>query len=92
MLPTLITRILQMIFAVIVLGLSIRAANWQQIGSIPTTTAYCAFAGVFATLVAIVGLATIWLTAIPTLIMSGLDALTSVILLAGGIVSLPLDE
>jgi hypothetical protein len=78
-----------MIFAIIVLGLSIHAANWQQIGSIPTTTAFCAFAGAFATLVAIVGIAAIWLTAIPNLVMSGLDTLTSIILLAGGIVSLP---
>jgi hypothetical protein len=89
MLATLITRILQLIFAIIVLGLSVRAANWQEIGSIPTTTAYCAFAGAFAMLISIIGLAAIWLTAIPKMIMSGLDGLASIILLAGGIVRPP---
>jgi hypothetical protein len=87
MIATLITRIFQLIFAIIVLGLSVRAANWQQIGSVPTTTAYCAFAGAFAMLIAIIGLAAIWFTAIPKIIMSGLDGLTALLLLAGGIVS-----
>ena len=88
MIATLITRIFQMIFAIIVLALSVRAANWQEIGSVPTTTAYCAFAGAFALLVTIVGFASIWLTAIPKIIMSGLDGLAALLLLAGGIVSL----
>jgi hypothetical protein len=89
MIATLITRILQMIFAIIVLGLSIRAAQWQEIGSIPTTTAYCAFAGAFAILVTLIGFAAIWIDAIPNLIVSGLDGLASIVLLAGGIVSIP---
>lgn len=89
MLATIITRIFQLIFAIIVLALSVRAANWQQIGSVPTTTAYCAFAGAFAVLISVVGFAAIWLTAIPKVIMSGLDGLTALLLLAGGIVSLP---
>jgi len=89
MLATLITRIIQLIFAIIVLGLSVRAANWQEIGSVPTTTAYCAFAGAIAILVSVIGLAAIWLTAIPKVIMSGFDGLTAVLLLAGGIVSPP---
>lgn len=88
MLATLIIRIFQLLFAIVVLGLSVHAANWQQIGSVPTTTAYCAFAGAFALLVTIVGFASIWVTAIPKIIMSGLDGLTALLLLAGGIVSL----
>jgi hypothetical protein len=88
MLATLITRIFQLIFAVIVLGLSVHAAKWQEIGSVPTTTAYCAFAGAFALLVTIIGFAAMWFTAIPRIIMTGLDGLTALLLLAGGIVSL----
>jgi surface polysaccharide O-acyltransferase-like enzyme len=87
MIATLITRIFQMLFAIIVLALSVRAANWQQIGSVPTTTAYCAFAGAFAILISAIGFASMWLTAIPKIIMSGLDGLTALLLLAGGIVS-----
>lgn len=88
MLATLIVRVLQILFAVIVLGLSIHAAKWQDTGSVPATTAYSAFAGGFAILVALIGLAAIWISAIPSLIMSGVDALASILLLAGGIVSL----
>lgn len=88
MLATLVVRILQIIFAVIVLGLSVHAAQWQDTGSIPATTSFNAFAGAFGVLVAVVGIAAIWVSAIPKLIMSGIDGLASVLLLAGGIVSL----
>jgi len=87
MLASLITRVLQLIFAVIVLGLSVRAAKWQWSGSVPASTAYAAFAGGFAVLITLVGIAAIWISAIPALIMSMVDALAAVLLLAGGIVS-----
>ena len=89
MLASLITRALQLIFAAIVLGLSIRAAKWQMFDSVPATTAYAAFAGGFALLVSLIGFASIWISAIPALIMSMADGLASVLLLAGGIVSPP---
>lgn len=88
MLATLITRVLQLIIAVIVLGLSAHAAQWQWEGSVPATTAFGAFAGAFAFLVSLVGFAAIKVSAIPSIIMSGLDGLASVLLFAGGIVSL----
>jgi hypothetical protein len=88
MLATLITRVFQLIFAVIVLGLSVRAAKWQMYDSVPATTSYNAFTGAFAALVAFIGIAAIWVSAIPSLIMSGLDGVTALLLLAGGIVSL----
>lgn len=74
-------------FAVIVLGLSIHASQWQNIGSVPATTSYSAFAGGFAVFVSLVGIVAIWMSAIPSLIMSVIDALASVLLLAGGVVS-----
>jgi tetrahydromethanopterin S-methyltransferase subunit E len=77
---SIITRALQLIFAIVVLALSIRASKWQVYGSVPATTA-------FAVLVSLVGIASIWISAIPALIMSMVDGLASVLLLAGGIVS-----
>lgn len=88
MLATLILRICQLIFAVIVLGLSVKAAQWQWQGPVPATTAFSAFAGAFTLLVALVGIAAIWLSAIPSIAMSGIDGLAALLLLAGGIVSL----
>lgn len=87
MIATLATRLLQLMFAVIVLGLSIHASQWQNIGSVPATTSYSAFAGAFAVFVSLVGIVAIWMSAIPSLIMSAVDALASVLLLAGGVVS-----
>lgn len=87
MLATLVTRICQLLFTAIVLGISIHAVHWQLVGKAPATTAYNAFAGALGLVTALVGLAAIWISAIPELIMAAVDALTSVLLLAGGIVS-----
>lgn len=87
MLATYLTRGLQLIMAVIVLGLSITAAKWQGAGSVPATTAFAAFVGAFGVLVAIIGFVAARIDSIPNLIMAGLDGLTSVLMLAGGIVS-----
>ena len=87
MLTTLITRACQLLFTAIVLGLSISALRWQLYGSVPATTSYNAFAGAFGLLGALIGLAAIWVSAIPELIMSAVDAVASILLLAGGIVS-----
>lgn len=86
MLASLITRALQLLCAIAVLALSIRAAKWQRYESAPATTAYAAFAVGFAVLISLVGIASIWISEIPALIMSMVDALASVLLLAGGIV------
>lgn len=87
MIATLATRLMQLMFSVIVLGLSIHASQWQNVGSVPATTSYSAFAGGFAVFVSLVGIVAIWMSAIPSLIMSAIDALASVLLLAGGVVS-----
>lgn len=87
MLATLGTRACQILFTTIVLGISISAARWQVYGSVPATTSYDAFAGALGLLNALIGLAGIWVSAIPELIMSAVDTITSVLLLAGGIVS-----
>ena len=84
----LVVRILQIIFGAIVLGLSIKAIKWQRYGSAPATTSYSAFAGAFGILTALVGIATIFMEAVPDLIMAIVDALASILFLAGGTVSL----
>lgn len=87
MIVTLATRVCQTIFAAIVLGISIHAIQWQKHGSAPSTTAFCAFAGAFGLLTSLIGLAAVFISAIPGLIMAVVDALASIMLLAGGIVS-----
>jgi len=85
MLSHLITRACQLVFGVIVLGLSVKAIRWQKYGSAPATTSYSAFAGGFSVLVALAGIAAGFIDAIPDLLMAVVDALASFLLLAGGI-------
>ena len=84
---SLIIRPLQLISAAIVLALSIGAAKWQIFETVPAITTYAAFAGGFTLLISLIGIAFIWVSAIPALIMSMVDILASVLLLAGGVVS-----
>ncbi|KAK4995102.1 hypothetical protein LTR66_005010 [Elasticomyces elasticus] len=75
----------QIAFAGIVLGLSISLARHQLIGAVPATTSYSAFAGAFAMLAALIGVAAIFVEAIQGLIMPIIDALAALLLLAAGI-------
>jgi hypothetical protein len=84
---TLVVRFFQILFAIVVLGLSITMAKWQVFGKPPPTTEYGAFSGGFAFLVGLVGVAAVFVEAIPGLIMAGLDALAAILTLAAGIVS-----
>ncbi|KAH9834684.1 marvel domain-containing protein [Teratosphaeria destructans] len=85
MLATLITRFFQLLFGACVLGLSIAAVKWQVFGSPPATSEYNAFAGACGLLVSLIGIAAVFIDAIPALIMAGIDALASIFFLAGGI-------
>ena len=87
---TLAVRFFQILFAIIVLGLSVTMAKWQFFGKPPATTEYGAFSGGFAFLVGIIGAAAIFISAIPPIIVAGADALAAVLTLAAGIVSYPL--
>ncbi|KAK4987008.1 hypothetical protein LTR66_007705 [Elasticomyces elasticus] len=75
----------QIAFAGIVLGLSISLARHQLFGPVPATTSYSAFAGAFAMLAALIGVAAIFVEAIQGLIMPIIDALAALLLLAAGI-------
>ncbi|KAK4549532.1 hypothetical protein LTR36_006529 [Oleoguttula mirabilis] len=85
MITSLAVRFFQLVFGAVVLGLSITAIEWQYFGSAPATTTYCAFAGAFGMLTALIGTAAIFVEAVPDLIMAIVDALASVLFLAGGI-------
>ncbi|KAK4988441.1 hypothetical protein LTR50_003955 [Elasticomyces elasticus] len=85
MIITSILRFVQIAFAGIVLGLSISLARHQLIGPVPATTSYSAFAGAFAMLAALIGVAAIFVEVIQGLIMPIIDALAALLLLAAGI-------
>ncbi|KAK0627825.1 marvel domain-containing protein [Immersiella caudata] len=78
-------RVLQFIFGVAVLGLSVTLVKAQVYGSAPTTTKYSTFTGGFGVFAAIVGAVGLFIEAIPDIANMALDGLSSVLLLAGGI-------
>ncbi|KAI9685175.1 MAG: hypothetical protein M1822_004762 [Bathelium mastoideum] len=78
-------RFFQILFAIIVLGISSTMAKWQTFGSAPATTVYGAFTGGFALLIGLVGAVSIFLEVIPAIIVAGADALAAVLTLAAGI-------
>ncbi|KAK4218641.1 marvel domain-containing protein [Rhypophila decipiens] len=75
----------QFLFSVVVLGLAATLISGQVVGNSPTTTRYSTFTGGFGLIVAAVGVAGLFISAIPELIVLGLDALAGVFFIAGGI-------
>jgi hypothetical protein len=72
-----------------VLGLATTLAKQQVYGSVPATTGYSSFTGGFGVLVAIIGFASLWIEAIPSIIVLGFDGLAAILFACGGIVSTP---
>lgn len=77
----------QGIMAIVVLGLSVDLVKGQKIGDAPTTTKYSTFTGGFGLAVAVIGLVSVFIDAIPALIVMAADAVSGLLLLGGGIVS-----
>ncbi|KAF2500994.1 hypothetical protein BU16DRAFT_612980 [Lophium mytilinum] len=85
MIIAIILRVVQLIFAAVVLGLSVALIKNQYIGSAPATINYNAFCGGFGLLAAFLGIAAIWVEALGGLVMAAIDGLASLFFLAGGL-------
>lgn len=88
-----ILRFFQILFAAVVLGLSVNLAKGQA-GSddwdwldhhVPATTSYSAFTGGFGMFVALIGFVSLFVDFLQGIIMLVLDTLAGICLLAGGI-------
>lgn len=69
----------------VVLGLSVTLAQHQRLGTPPVETSFASFTGGFGLVVAAIGIAAIFIDAIPTLVPLVAEALASLFFLAGGI-------
>ncbi|KAJ6023877.1 hypothetical protein N7540_004674 [Penicillium herquei] len=81
-----IARAFQLLFTVVVLGLSVSLARAQGHGSVPAQTGYAAFAGALGVLVSLVGIAALFIESLSGIIAWALDAFASIALLVGGII------
>ncbi|KAK7923437.1 hypothetical protein PG985_007508 [Apiospora marii] len=77
----------QLVCSAVVLGLSATLGNEQVQGSEPPETGFSSFAGGFALNACLVGVAGLWVTAIPDLVTMALDGVSAVIYLVAAIVS-----
>jgi len=84
MIATAILRSVQAVFAAVVLGLAAAIVKDQIVGSNPTVS-YAAFTGGFGMIAAFVGFAALFIEPLSGLVMSAVDALASLLFLAGGI-------
>ncbi|CAN8101266.1 unnamed protein product [Discula destructiva] len=78
-------RAFQILFAIVVVGLSVTFMKAQEYGNSPTTTRYSVFVGAFGMLVGVLGLIAVFLDRIPSLVPMVADGLGALLSLAGGI-------
>lgn len=77
-------------FSIVVLILSIILSRHQYYGKVPSQTSFAAFAGALGIIAAIVGIASLFIQRLKGVISWVLDGVTSIALLAAGIVRLSL--
>ena len=77
----------QALFAVVVLGLSVGLIRDHKTGSLPVTLGYAAFVGGISLLGAFIGIAANWVELLQGIIGAGIDAVLTILNIAGGVVS-----
>ncbi|KAJ5985751.1 hypothetical protein N7499_007957 [Penicillium canescens] len=85
-LVTSVCRFFQLIFTIVVLGLSITLAKGQQLGSVPSETSYGAFSGGIGVLAALIGTVAIFIDSLDGVVTWVLDGVSALALLAAGII------
>ncbi|KAK3398849.1 marvel domain-containing protein [Sordaria brevicollis] len=78
-------RGLQILFGAVIVGLSAHFITSQRIGSAPTTTKYSVFTGAYGIIEGLFGIAALFASFIPDVVVLGADAVGALVLLAGGI-------
>jgi hypothetical protein len=72
-----------------VLGLSISLARQQKYGKVPSQTSYAAFTGALGIIASVIGIASLFVDKLRGVFTWVLDGVTSIALLAAGVVSQP---
>lgn len=79
----------QLLFSIVVLGLSISLAKGQGFGKVPPETGYAAFTGGLGIVAGLLGIISLFVENLDGVITWLVDGVASVALLAGGIVRFP---
>lgn len=81
-----ILRGFQILFGIVVLGLSITLIRGHNVGSLPSSLGFSAFTGGITIVAALLGLAATWFSFLEGIIGIAIDGLVTLINLVGGIV------
>ncbi|KAL9077221.1 MAG: hypothetical protein Q9161_000487 [Pseudevernia consocians] len=83
--PNMALRGLEVFFAILVLGLSGHLVASQAYGGAPSSTNYNVFLGIWLLVIAFIGLAASFVSALGGVVMTALDALSVLFAFAGGV-------
>lgn len=81
--------LLQVFFAIVILGLSGHLVASQAYGGAPAVTNYQVFVGIYLLVISFVGLAASFVSMLGGVVMVALDALAILFTFAGGVVCFP---
>jgi hypothetical protein len=81
-----VLRAFQVLFGVVILGLSITLIRNHHLGTLPSVLGYAAFLGGFTIVAALVGFAATWVSLLEGFIGMAIDGVATILNLAGGIV------
>ena len=85
--PLILPAVLQIFFAVIILGLSGHLVATQVFGGAPSQTNFTVFLGIWGLVIGLLGIVASFVGALQGLVMLGLDVFGCLLNFAGGIVS-----
>ncbi|KAF2747522.1 hypothetical protein M011DRAFT_423197, partial [Sporormia fimetaria CBS 119925] len=75
----------QILFAIVIIGLSVDLIRGHKVGSLPNSLGFSAFVGGLSILAGILGLAATWIDGLNSLVGVGIDAIVALVNIAGGI-------
>ena len=81
-----VCRAFQLLFGIVILGLSVTLIRGHHWGALPATLGYAAFLGGVTIIAALVGVAAVWITFLEGIVGMAIDVLAALLNIAGGIV------
>lgn len=83
-------RAFQLLFGIVILGLSVTLVRNHNLGTLPSVLGYAAFLGGATIVAALIGLVATWVSILEGFVGMAIDAVAAILNLAGGIVRISL--
>ncbi|KAH3948971.1 hypothetical protein HBI70_124660 [Parastagonospora nodorum] len=80
-----VCRAFQLLFGIVILGLSVTLIRGHHWGALPATLGYAAFLGGVTIIAALIGIAAVWITFLEGIVGMAIDVFAALLNIAGGI-------